>query len=41
MEKWFQSRDKWIKVEHDSVTSQLLNWMLEIDENALLMVGGG
>ncbi len=36
MEKWFQSGDRWIKVEHVSVTSRLLNWMLEIDENGLL-----
>jgi len=39
MGKWFQSRDKMIRVEHASVTSRLLSWMLEIDEVASV-VGG-
>jgi len=35
MEKWFQTKDRLIKVEHVNVTSPLLNSMLEIDVNGL------
>jgi len=35
MEKWFQLGDRLIRVEHADVTSRLMNWMLEIDGNAL------
>ncbi len=35
MEKWFQPKDRLIRVEHVGVTSPLLNWMLEINVNGL------
>jgi hypothetical protein len=35
LETWFQLGDRLIRIEHVNVTSQLLSWMLEINENGL------
>lgn len=35
LETWFQLGDRFIRIEHVNVTSRLLSWMLEINENGL------
>ncbi len=35
LETWFQLGDRLIRIEHVSVMSRLLSWMLEINENGL------
>jgi hypothetical protein len=33
MEKWFQLRDKLVKVEHVGVISRLVSWLLKINQD--------